>query len=171
MIKRNLYLTSRATTSFSKRTFCTCLYRVARSRLTHFKWSQIIYGNRKKSAKPSINTSKYAIYYPQIASLFSENYIRQMATVYINALLQACLEDAVHAPPQVVNSRNFGNNGLFEFLNSHDTPTEHMVFQETLRKKSGTVRSGDRAGQVMSPKQEITVPNISRTTAILFRTI
>ena len=39
------------------------------------------------------------------------------------------------------------------------------------RKKSGTVRSGDRAGQAVSPKREITVPNISRTTAILFRTI
>ena len=39
------------------------------------------------------------------------------------------------------------------------------------RKKSGTVSSGDRAGQVMSPKREITVPNISRTTAILFRAI
>ena len=39
------------------------------------------------------------------------------------------------------------------------------------RKKSGTVRSGDRAGQAMSPKREITVPNISQTTAILFRTI
>ena len=25
--------------------------------------------------------------------------IRQMASVYINALLQACLEVAVHAPP------------------------------------------------------------------------
>jgi len=49
------------------------MYRVARSRLTHFKWSQIIYGNREKYAKPSINTSKYAIYYPQITSLFSEH--------------------------------------------------------------------------------------------------
>jgi len=39
------------------------------------------------------------------------------------------------------------------------------------RKKSGTVRSGDRAGQAMSPKREITVPNISWTAAILFRTI
>ena len=39
------------------------------------------------------------------------------------------------------------------------------------RKKFGTVRSGDRAAQAMSPKREITVPNISRTTAILFRTI
>ena len=37
-------------------------------------------------------------YYPQITSLFSENY-RQMASVYINALLQACLEVAVHAHP------------------------------------------------------------------------
>ena len=44
-------------------------------------------------------------------------------------------------------------------------------YRNPLRKKSGTVRSGDRAGQVMSPKREITVPNISRTTAILFRTI
>ena len=43
--------------------------------------------------------AKYAIYYPQIKSLFSENYIRQMASVYINALLQACLEVAIHAPP------------------------------------------------------------------------
>ena len=44
-------------------------------------------------------------------------------------------------------------------------------FRNPHRKKSGTVRSGDRAGQAMSPKREITVPNISRTTAILFRTI
>ena len=39
------------------------------------------------------------------------------------------------------------------------------------RKKSGAVRSGERAGQVMSAKREITVPNISRTTVVLFRTI
>ena len=58
----------------------------------------------------------------------------------------------------------------FEFLNSHETPLEHTVLRNPHRKKSGTVRSGDRAGQAMSPKQEITVPNISRT-AILFRTI
>ena len=44
-------------------------------------------------------------------------------------------------------------------------------FRNPHRKKSGTVRSGDRAGQAVSPKREITVPNISRTTAILFRTI
>ena len=44
-------------------------------------------------------------------------------------------------------------------------------FRNPHRKKSGTVRSGDRAGQAMSPKQEITVRNISRTTAILFRTV
>ena len=44
-------------------------------------------------------------------------------------------------------------------------------FKNPLRKKSGTVRSGDRAGQVMSPKREITVPNISWTTAILFHAI
>jgi len=86
--------------------------------------------------KPSINMSKYAIYYPQITSLFSENYIRQIASVYINALLLACLEVAVHAPPQVlINSRNFVNNGLFEFLNSHDMPPEHMVFQEPPQEK------------------------------------
>jgi len=40
--------------------------------------------------------------------------IRQMATVYINALLQACPEVAIHAPPYVLNnSRHFVNNGLF----------------------------------------------------------
>jgi len=33
-------------------------------------------------------------------------------------------------------------------------------FRNPHRKKSGTVRSGDRAGQAMSPKREITVPNI-----------
>jgi len=33
-------------------------------------------------------------------------------------------------------------------------------FRNTHRKKSGTARSGDRAGQAMSPKREITVPNI-----------
>ena len=68
-------------------------YRVARSRLTFQMVIDNIW-NRKKFAKPSINTSKYAIYYPQITSLFSENYIRWMASVYINALLQACLEVA-----------------------------------------------------------------------------
>ena len=57
--------------------------------------------------------------------------IRQMPSVYINALLQACLEVAVHAPPLVlINSRNFVNSGLFGFLNSRDTPPEHTVFQE-----------------------------------------
>ena len=29
------------------------------------------------------------------------------------------------------------------------------------KKKNGTVRSGDRAGQAMSPKREVTVPNIA----------
>ena len=33
-------------------------------------------------------------------------------------------------------------------------------FRNPHKKKSGTVRSGDRAGQAMSPKGEITVPNI-----------
>jgi len=57
--------------------------------------------------------------------------IRQMASVYNNALLQACLEVAVRAPLYIlINSRNFVNNGLFEFLNSHDMPPEHTVFQE-----------------------------------------
>ena len=36
---------------------------------------------------------------PTDYKLFYENYIRQLASVYINALLQACLEVAVHAPP------------------------------------------------------------------------
>ena len=58
-----------------------------------------------------------------------------MASVYINALLQACLEVAVHAPPKVINSRNFVKNGLFQFLNSHDTPLEHTVFQEPPQEK------------------------------------
>ena len=59
-----------------------------------------------------------------------------MASVYINALLQACLEVAIHAPPQVlINSRNFVNNGLLEFLNSHDTLPEHTVFQEPPQEK------------------------------------
>ena len=58
-----------------------------------------------------------------------------MTSVYINALLQACLEFAAHAPQYVlINSRNF-NNGLFEFLNSHDTPPEHTVFQEPPQEK------------------------------------
>ena len=61
---------------------------------------------------------------------------RQMASVYINALLQVCLEFAVHATPYVLNnSRNFVNNRLFEFLNSHDTPPEHTVFQEPPQEK------------------------------------
>ena len=59
-----------------------------------------------------------------------------MASVYINALLQACLEFAVHAPSYVlINSRNFVSNGLFEFLNSHDTPLEHAVLQEPPQEK------------------------------------
>jgi len=33
-------------------------------------------------------------------------------------------------------------------------------FRNPHRKKAGTVRSGDRADQAMSPKREITVPNI-----------
>ena len=61
--------------------------------------------------------------------------IRQIASVYINALLQACLEVAAHAPPFVINSRNFVNNDLFEFLNSHDTPPEHTVFPEPPQEK------------------------------------
>ena len=36
---------------------------------------------------------------PTDYKLFSENYIRQMASVYISALLQTCLEVAVHARP------------------------------------------------------------------------
>jgi len=44
-------------------------------------------------------------------------------------------------------------------------------FRNPHRKKSGTVRSGDQAGQAMSPKREITVPNVSRMTAILFRAV
>ena len=59
-----------------------------------------------------------------------------MASVYINALLQASLEVAVHAPPLVlINSRNFVISGLFEFWNSHDTPPEHTVFQEPPQEK------------------------------------
>ena len=62
--------------------------------------------------------------------------IRQKTSIYINALMQACLEIAVHAPPWVlINSRNFVNNCLFEFLNSHDTPPEHTVFQERPQEK------------------------------------
>jgi len=62
--------------------------------------------------------------------------IRQMASVYINALLQVCLEVAVHEPPYVlIHSRNFVNIGLFEFSNSHDTPLEHTVFQEPPQEK------------------------------------
>ena len=60
------------------------------------------------------------------------------------------------------------------FLNSWIVMIRHWntrSYRNPHRKKSCTVRSGDRAGQVMSPKQEITVPNISWTTAILFRTI
>ena len=58
-----------------------------------------------------------------------------MASVYINALLQVCLEVAAHAPPYVINSCNFVNNGLFEFSNSHDAPPEHTVFQEPPQEK------------------------------------
>ena len=43
--------------------------------------------------------------------------IRQMASVYNNALLQACLEVAVHMPPYVfINDHSFVNNGFFFFL-------------------------------------------------------
>ena len=58
-----------------------------------------------------------------------------MASIYINALLQACLEVAVHAPPYVINSRNFVNSVLFDFLNSQDTPLEHTVLQEPPQEK------------------------------------
>jgi hypothetical protein len=59
-----------------------------------------------------------------------------MTSVYINALMQTCLEVAVHAPPYVlINSRNFVCNGLFEFLKSHDTPPEHTVFSEPAQDK------------------------------------
>jgi hypothetical protein len=57
----------------------------------------------------------------------------------------------------------------FEFLNSHDKPTEHTVFQEPQQERSGTVSSGDREGHAMSSKREITVPNISRTTYCFVR--
>ena len=72
-------------------------------------------------------TNRLQAYFPNV---------RQMASVYITALLQACLEVAVHAPPYVLNnSCNFVKNGLFEFLNSHDTPPEHTVFQEHPQEK------------------------------------
>ena len=63
---------------------------------------QMVIDNIWKQGKISETVYKYVqvcYYYPQITSLFSENYIRQMASVYINASLQACLEVAVHAPP------------------------------------------------------------------------
>ena len=45
-------------------------------------------------------------------------------------------------------------------------------FRNPHRKKSGTVSSGDRAGQAMSPKREMTVPNIvARSNAPLRLTI
>jgi hypothetical protein len=52
------------------------------------------------------------------------------------ALLQACLEVAVHAPPLVLTkSRNFVHNGWFEFWNSRDTSPEHTVFHESPQEK------------------------------------
>jgi hypothetical protein len=56
-----------------------------------------------KWAKPSINTSQYAIYYPQITGSFSAQ--RQMPSVYSNALLQVYLPVAVRAAlPVHINS-------------------------------------------------------------------
>jgi len=79
--------------------------------------------------------SKYATYYPQIQAYCLN--VRQMASVYINALLPSCLEVTVRAPPSVlINSRNLTNSGLFEFLNSCYTPPEHTVFQEPPQEKN-----------------------------------
>jgi len=51
-------------------------------------------------------------------------------------------------------------------------PRNTRSFRNPHRKKSGTVRSGDRAGQAMSPKREITVPNIvARSSDPLWLTI
>ena len=126
---------------------------------------------RGKFAKPSINTSKYAIYYPQIKAYFLKitsgrwppftsmhcckrvwklPYTRlHGSSIAATSLTMACLSSWI-VMIRLQNTRSFRN---------------------PLRKKSGTVRSGERAGQAMLPKREITVPNISRTTAILFRTV
>jgi hypothetical protein len=70
-------------------------------------------------SKPSINTSQYAIYCPQITGSFSAQ--QQMPSVYSNALLQACLPVAVRAAlPVHINSTTV-SCGLFVFLNCHGT--------------------------------------------------
>ena len=94
-----------------------------------------------------------------------------MASVYINALLQACLEVTY---TRLRRSSIAATSSTMACLSSWIVMIRLQntrSFRNPLRKKSGAVRSGDRAGQVMSPKRERTIPNISRTTAILFRTI
>ena len=46
-----------------------------------------------------------------------------------------CCKRVWKLPYVLINSRNFVNNGLFVFLNSHDTPPEHTVFQEPPQEK------------------------------------
>ena len=84
-----------------------------------------------------------------------------MASIYINALLQACLEVAVQAP------RSFSSIAATSSTIACLSSWIVMIclrytrsFRNPHRKKSCTVRSGDRAGQAMSPKWEITVLNI-----------
>jgi len=112
--------------------------------------------------KPSINTSKYAIYYPQITSLFSKNYIRQMASVYINAcckhvwkLLYMRLRRS--SSVAATSSTMACLISWIVMIRLQNT----WSFRNPHRKKFGTVSSGDRADQAMSPKWEIAVPNIA----------
>ena len=59
---------------------------------------QMVIDNIWKQGKISETVYKYV----KVCYLLSTDYfpnIRQMASVYINALLQACLDVAVHAPP------------------------------------------------------------------------
>jgi len=84
--------------------------------------------------KPSINTAKYAIYYPHITSLFSE-YQADDLRLYQCIVASVSGSCRTRASVGIINSRNFVNIGLFEFLNSHDTPPEQTVFQEPPQEK------------------------------------
>jgi len=79
--------------------------------------------------------------------------IRQVASVYINALLQACLK----LPYTRLRSSSSiaATSSTVACLSSWIVMIRLRYtrsFRNPHRKKSGTVRSGDRAGQAMSPK-------------------
>lgn len=54
-----------------------------------------------------------------------------MASIYTNLFLQMLVEVVTYESPSSPNNGfYFVNNSLFEFMNGHDTPPEHTIFQE-----------------------------------------